>query len=386
MKRSVKQTVDVLSNLIAERQKYEQWIAALDAKKASTPPKVYERVHADYLTRLEGVLAELSARSGELESQRNLLKSRSDELATQEAVQREERAEADLRNDVGEYSPDEWKELVRTSDAAIAKIVAERAQIDGELQGLERILAGSAPGTVTPPRSAQGVAPASGPTSPPAPAAADRGQRRSFDELAFIQSVAPPGSEPAETTGEKRKLASSQPETPPGAPVRPAGQTPMASMQSVGMPDTKATPAASSANAPPAAKPSAPPASPAPAAPAPASAATASAAPASAPPKPAEPAPAIQPQAAADLAVKHDSAVQKPAAPQRSSRQVNASDLGAIGIENLTESLPGRNETPTFLKNVPSEQTKTLKCGECGAMNYATEWYCERCGAELSAL
>jgi hypothetical protein len=33
-----------------------------------------------------------------------------------------------------------------------------------------------------------------------------------------------------------------------------------------------------------------------------------------------------------------------------------------------------------------SEQSKTLKCGECGAMNYPTEWYCERCGAELAAL
>jgi septal ring factor EnvC (AmiA/AmiB activator) len=27
---------------------------------------------------------------------------------------------------------------------------------------------------------------------------------------------------------------------------------------------------------------------------------------------------------------------------------------------------------------------KTLKCPECGAMNYATEWYCEKCGGELS--
>jgi predicted nucleic acid-binding Zn-ribbon protein len=27
---------------------------------------------------------------------------------------------------------------------------------------------------------------------------------------------------------------------------------------------------------------------------------------------------------------------------------------------------------------------KTLKCPECGTMNYATEWYCERCGGELS--
>lgn len=29
---------------------------------------------------------------------------------------------------------------------------------------------------------------------------------------------------------------------------------------------------------------------------------------------------------------------------------------------------------------------KTLKCQECGTMNYPTEWYCERCGGELSAL
>jgi hypothetical protein len=29
---------------------------------------------------------------------------------------------------------------------------------------------------------------------------------------------------------------------------------------------------------------------------------------------------------------------------------------------------------------------RTLKCGECGAMNLPTEWYCDRCGAELAAL
>lgn len=30
-------------------------------------------------------------------------------------------------------------------------------------------------------------------------------------------------------------------------------------------------------------------------------------------------------------------------------------------------------------------QQKTLRCGECGTMNYPTEWYCERCGGELAA-
>ncbi len=29
---------------------------------------------------------------------------------------------------------------------------------------------------------------------------------------------------------------------------------------------------------------------------------------------------------------------------------------------------------------------KTLKCEECGTLNKATEWYCERCGAELTSL
>jgi hypothetical protein len=42
--------------------------------------------------------------------------------------------------------------------------------------------------------------------------------------------------------------------------------------------------------------------------------------------------------------------------------------------------------TPAFLKDMPTEQVKTLKCQECGTMNYPTEWYCERCGGELAAM
>jgi len=34
--------------------------------------------------------------------------------------------------------------------------------------------------------------------------------------------------------------------------------------------------------------------------------------------------------------------------------------------------------------DVRRDTDKTLKCPECGAMNYATEWYCEKCGGELS--
>jgi hypothetical protein len=62
---------------------------------------------------------------------------------------------------------------------------------------------------------------------------------------------------------------------------------------------------------------------------------------------------------------------------------------------------PGGVDEMTFLKSVALESpesedpqakqraagsAKTLKCTECGAMNRPTEWYCERCGAELAAL
>ena len=49
-------------------------------------------------------------------------------------------------------------------------------------------------------------------------------------------------------------------------------------------------------------------------------------------------------------------------------------------------SLRQASGTPSFLKGMPTEQVKTLKCQECGTMNYPTEWYCERCGGELAAM
>jgi len=47
---------------------------------------------------------------------------------------------------------------------------------------------------------------------------------------------------------------------------------------------------------------------------------------------------------------------------------------------------PERAETVQTRPERDSSPKKTLKCGECGVMNFPTEWYCERCGAELAAL
>ena len=54
-----------------------------------------------------------------------------------------------------------------------------------------------------------------------------------------------------------------------------------------------------------------------------------------------------------------------------------------------TEAKPGAPAASTPAATpAPTAGTgaRTLKCAECGAMNRPTEWYCEKCGAELAAL
>jgi hypothetical protein len=69
--------------------------------------------------------------------------------------------------------------------------------------------------------------------------------------------------------------------------------------------------------------------------------------------------------------------------PMSLDRQVPEPAIRPLGT---MRSAPTPNATPAFLKDMPTEQVKTLKCQECGTMNYPTEWYCERCGGELAAM
>lgn len=46
----------------------------------------------------------------------------------------------------------------------------------------------------------------------------------------------------------------------------------------------------------------------------------------------------------------------------------------------------GSTGTETRTDRPSQTVAKTLKCGECGSLNRPTEWYCERCGAELAAV
>jgi predicted nucleic acid-binding Zn-ribbon protein len=61
---------------------------------------------------------------------------------------------------------------------------------------------------------------------------------------------------------------------------------------------------------------------------------------------------------------------------------------GVTGVAAGAGAAPAQTRTPPPVSAQSAEARrdadKTLKCPECGALNYATEWYCERCGGELS--
>ena len=305
--------MDAVSALMQERQRYEVWIAALEEKRAITPPHVYERVRGDYEARLREIVQKLVGRTTELKETVAALTARLAKLQAEENAKRDERYEAELRATVGEFDGDKWEKLRKSIDDTVARLASERTGVSTELARVQQILsmagaaAGAAGGTTagTPSTPAGAVESTNGSSGPPSAGVSRPGGGR-FDELAFLSSV-------VDTSGR------------PGAP-QPAGSgggSGKHPTQAPPAPAAVADPAASSASG-------RQPVQPAPAAPAP-----------------------RQPTGANQVVTK----------PENSD--------GAV---------------PSYLRDVPTETTKTLKCQSCGTMNSPTEWYCERCGGELAAM
>ena len=73
--------------------------------------------------------------------------------------------------------------------------------------------------------------------------------------------------------------------------------------------------------------------------------------------------------------------------------QGNDDELAFLRSVNVEIEAPSRTpgtSQPAGTSEVEVRQgptaAKTLKCSECGSLNRPTEWYCERCGAELAAV
>jgi len=108
------------------------------------------------------------------------------------------------------------------------------------------------------------------------------------------------------------------------------------------------------------------------------------AAPAAASPPPAAVAPPLAPVATEPPSAAPARGV--PAARQPEPAPVGGRPTGGNPAQPAKPSIDTTNAVPSYLRDVPKETAKSLKCAECGTMNYATEWYCERCGGELAAM
>jgi hypothetical protein len=62
------------------------------------------------------------------------------------------------------------------------------------------------------------------------------------------------------------------------------------------------------------------------------------------------------------------------------SRRASGATRAIPDVEKLADQQAVGQSRPSMMNQ------RTLKCAECGAMNLPTEWYCDRCGAELATL
>jgi hypothetical protein len=272
-------SLDALNGLLKERQRYEEWLAALEEKRASTPDSVYQRVQSDYQTRLREVSSKLAERAGELRENIDALTVRLDEISRQERQQREARQEAELRAAVGEYTDKQWKEIGGAWDKELARLVKEKGALDAQLTELSRIFALSV-------------------------------KEKQAEAIAAGRAVSGDGARP------------------PISPVVPRPAIP-------------------------------------------------------------EP-PTLNPPARVEQAVAPR--VQQPPQNAPSNRSpfdefpVLRPGSGSGTPPSTAVATPPSVPKTGGTQDPRSEQHKTLKCPECGAANYPTEWYCERCGGELATM
>ena len=347
-----------VANLMLERQKYESWLASLDARRAATPDNVFLRVRGDYAARLQSVTQQLLAHRSTIQQHLELLTTRLATLDSDAKRRREERSEAELRMHVGELSVPDWNAKARECDDAVAKISEEQAQVRSQLAQAREILSmvstqtagntappGTAPTKSGEPRTAPAPAPSA---SPPAASGGQSPATRSdVNELDFLNSVVgaqAPGAvqSPPTISGITR---TAPPNTNGSGPIERDGDDSLRIE------------------------------------------------------KPASETLSVEPDGAPDLAESLVSRVNRNGGASHLRENTDAESLlQGVGKGPKPPAAPGSPKTAPLAGNITGNNPivlkqqggnarhKTLKCNDCGAMNFPTEWYCERCGAELAAL
>lgn len=378
--------VETVTKLLAERRKVGDWLVALEGRRDSTPPAVFQKVHDDYAAKLDKVQAKLVAASDSVHTAAADVATRLTDKEEAVARKREERAEAELRFAVGEYSEKEWERRRAKHDDELGLATGERDTLRDELHRLREVLAEVAgregpAGSWEEPASADAPAMASGEGEAVMTvdaALSDAGSGESLPTVSpstFGETTAPERTDASEVAAEA--IAPLQPTAPtipiheqsiiapvePAQPLAPSFDE-LAFLKSVvGRP----TPVEVRHPAEPALVPKRATPEPRRATPTPRRGVAQ-------PPPPTvarEPEPTPVPEEPNPYALPEPpTPFPDPVPEPRVSQEMTPP----------RESFFGRPTPRT------SEAIKSLRCQECGTLNFPTEWYCERCGGELAAL
>ena len=317
-----------IESLLADRQRLRGWLDRLDAAPDRAPAQVKTRVRADYEGRLAEVVARLGGYSTAISASLETLRSQRAAYESKRAEIEEVRAEAGLRHDVGEYSDDEWGRLDGDASQNIQALSGEIGRLSAEISRLDEVLA-----QVSPPEP---------PRREPAP--------RPIREVRSEERLDIHVLEPEELT------------------LTPRGKQGDDNQNVVTLdPDTMDDIEAIRPESRPA--------------------------PVEAPrftPKGGSTEPRPQPRDRGPARTIRFPTQQPPATTEASAPAVDEMTF----LKSVTLDSPASREraaadqrpSASSARARSPNASKTLKCAECGSMNKPTEWYCERCGAELAAL
>ena len=324
--------------LLEERRRYEAWLATLESRRESTPQHVFDRVKADYSARLQRVDEQLALHRHSIQEERTSLNSRRSLLEAEEQLRRDERFELELRSHVGEFAGSEAESAFQAVDEALAQLASERQALDARIKELDMLLA-------IRPAEPHRVAP------PPRPAAPPAAPAMRVPAPAPAPAPAPPPAQAPAPVPAAASSSNGAGDEEEGKLRTPGGTFDELAFLSevVGMPEADRARARVSA-------------------------------------EPADHGPVVANGPAIGSAPVIPG-VRTDAAAELSSENARGAIMQQVApvTRPLAANIP--SNTPIVLRtSSQNEQAKTLKCNECGSLNYPTEWYCERCGAELAAL
>jgi zinc finger protein len=244
----------VVTDLLAERSKYQTWITRLDSTKDTTPAAVRGKVLADYQAKLEGVIERLTQHGDAVRDQLEQRKVRKEELMMEETKAKETLAEAELRHAVGEYDEGDWTKVRAEMNKVLVGTREELAKVIEDIERLAEVAKLiAAPPPPEPKPEPKPVLKAE-PVKAEAPKAAPAPEKRESGRVEFIApdtKAKPPADEleflratvgETETASELPRTTRIERDKKPKGGATPAAPAPAATAAAEPLPEPKGTP------------------------------------------------------------------------------------------------------------------------------------------------